>query len=1132
MLIFTLAKECSRLLTGWLACYAGEPDESQAASLLDHLYRFNVWSTSNCALSEEKDSLDRRLRQASLPHTVIIDLLDDLRSAAKEGIDQHCKPPRIEDEYLSSVKVSELLDQLIRFSTAIRRAGLSRKFVKRANFLDEDEIALSAKFRESIVSFLGLSPRLKETSQNLKDRLLETICLRQQNFASIRSEMKKRVTPAKDARNDNSESIASSIAKPRLGTSYSVISQVTSQRKAAREPAGSSIAYKPTNQSSIRTATTFYVTKIPTTDLVVEADKWMPENLPRPIKTPFEAREFECPYCYLVCPVDEFTKANWDRHIIHDLAPFICVLENCPTPNNMYSSITSWTSHMRAEHACYGWTCISQMHPLYIFYSKDEFKDHMFTKHNEEFLPKELDTIAQECYGCLPTPTSEVLSQCPFCDEFREPDPRPTLEKHVAEHLLSFAQFSLSGHDIAIDLECNSETDVRGSRTTEGANASELLDSLSSGLKEDPYPDSEQADGLSTDIEEPPPSQDETWDHYFEASPRPIYDPGEDPIIKRIQCRKIEEAKVTDRTEELIMNDYCLCDQIYDKLIVNIHRQYFLPKGDFDGLMTQGNIKLELSRSGCLEGLDPENIIELVNFILSQARKCFATLVFIEKIHEIKTFYQNGLTDKYLPVTFSFPIGANGPGKCVAESLNKVYGQPGTSPVESSFAYPSLWNRNKLQLFQGKQWLFLAPVFKEACWKYVFPDECPLPFLTPEGTPTNQVVKETLFSLVHQTFIHFDHIDGLDRDPRNQQHHLVAIKELKPAIDIGKIQLPSRDPVVEAQTLEKMRDLRHRHVIRAIATFEWRGNHHFIFPWADNGNLREFWEKWDGIGEIPWVLEQIEGLCDALEKLHAKEWWHGDLKPENILCFRDGASSQNLLVMADVGFAKAHGVLTAHRRRPSWAMGDTWMYCPPEPKGSPRSRLYDIWSMGAIILEIIICLLYGHNQLDILYTEIQRYYVYGGIEDGGSTARIHPEVERWIGHIYRDPRCGTESNPTAMRRLLKLVHERLLIVHVRHETMGGDTQSLILQSDVLEVRLEAPAEDISPHGPSTSNLPSIEVEGESAENMSSVSRADSNELLQAIHAIRESCNNAALPYFIQLRPDQSYARPHPRHEIL
>lgn len=185
--------------------------------------------------------------------------------------------------------------------------------------------------------------------------------------------------------------------------------------------------------------------------------------------------------------------------------------------------------------------------------------------------------------------------------------------------------------------------------------------------------------------------------------------------------------------------------------------------------------------------------------------------------------------------------------------------------------------------------------------------------------------------------------------------------------------------------------------------------------------------------------------------------------------------------------------------------------------------------MGAIILEMIICLLYGHNQLDILHAEIQRYYVDGGTEDGRSTARIHPEVERWIGHMYRDPRCGTESNPTAIRRLLKLVHERLLIVHVRQETVGGDTQSLILQSDVLEVRLEAPSEDISPYGPSSSNIPSIEVEGESAENMSSISRADSTELLQAIHAIRESCSNTALPYYCQLRPDQSYAGPRPSH---
>ena len=58
----------------------------------------------------------------------------------------------------------------------------------------------------------------------------------------------------------------------------------------------------------------------------------------------------------------------------------------------------------------------------------------------------------------------------------------------------------------------------------------------------------------------------------------------------------------------------------------------------------------------------------------------------------------------------------------------------------------------------------------------------------------------------------------------------------------------------------------------------------------------------------------LEGLCDALQKLHARNWRHGDLKPENILCFDDARTRPGVLVIADVGLLRVQSVDTNLKR--------------------------------------------------------------------------------------------------------------------------------------------------------------------------------------------------------------------------
>src|SRR4051812_16543682 len=162
------------------------------------------------------------------------------------------------------------------------------------------------------------------------------------------------------------------------------------------------------------------------------------------------------------------------------------------------------------------------------------------------------------------------------------------------------------------------------------------------------------------------------------------------------------------------------------------------------------------------------------------------------------------------------------------------------------------------------------------------------------------------------------------------------------------------------QNLEKIRDLKHEHLIEYIATFNRGELNYILFPWADGGNLRNLWADYDKARESKhkhevycWSFQQMLGLADALRLLHSKKIRHGDIKPQNILHFKRGIAAKDrgpdgVLVMADVGVSSYHDLVTGARKKPTDAKFTTDSYEAPEvdfDREKPRSRKYDTWSM-------------------------------------------------------------------------------------------------------------------------------------------------------------------------------------------
>lgn len=204
--------------------------------------------------------------------------------------------------------VGNALDQLFRYSRGIRRSGGLRRIVKATDHIDYDDFGnnLGAKFRDSVKVYLDAT--LGKASVHIRARLVETICLRQQSLAFQKS---RRENKAVHLDKPTSARITSQIGSV-ISAKTSIAVSKQQSRSAFPRPLGPG---KPKFASS--SATTFLSKISPSTEAQVEsAEMAFPlDSLPQRPKIRRGQREQECPYCFILCPIEEFTDSSW---------PYVC----------------------------------------------------------------------------------------------------------------------------------------------------------------------------------------------------------------------------------------------------------------------------------------------------------------------------------------------------------------------------------------------------------------------------------------------------------------------------------------------------------------------------------------------------------------------------------------------------------------------------------------------------------------------------------------------------------------------------------------------------------------------------------------------------------------------------------------
>ncbi|KAI0856241.1 kinase-like domain-containing protein [Xylaria cubensis] len=495
----------------------------------------------------------------------------------------------------------------------------------------------------------------------------------------------------------------------------------------------------------------------------------------------------------------------------------------------------------------------------------------------------------------------------------------------------------------------------------------------------------------------------------------------------------------------------------------------FLPSQLFSSLLTRDNIKDDL----------PGASDELITFVHEKATKIFATILLTLVGHSkssitsvMESFKRHGFDDSYLPIEEDLVQQlAPCPHSCRkhATALN-VFHDPQLKAC--------------ISFLSSNQWAFLVPKFPLAKESRELHRDCILPFTEFGGDS-----KEGTFGEVVKAKLRLDHQSVFLQNNGSLEVY-VAVKRFKTREKISSIpdsEIP--DPKSawsrEADSMEEFAtsDFSKTHIARGIGSFSTHGNHYIIMPWAGGGTLAEFWENTPELCDtlIREFLEQYLNLAASLCALHChrypeeglenrdreegtmefsfsvpqgdpqaqnsipnveevyndvnpvgSNWRHGDLKPDNILR-KEGGKALGPLMIGDVGLAKKHKDRTSTRLNTSTRLG-TMNYEPPEAFDNSRakSRAYDIWSMGCIIVETVVWLLYGKEGQGRFYglpykqEEGTLYYIAKKVFP---ERRLNETTLKWIDEMLaKDPECNREK-PTAMRDLLNLARNELLVVN-------------------------------------------------------------------------------------------------------
>jgi hypothetical protein len=120
----------------------------------------------------------------------------------------------------------------------------------------------------------------------------------------------------------------------------------------------------------------------------------------------------------------------------HDISPYTCMIEDCPTPYRFYTTRKDWREHFLRDHPP-RWRCSCCTGKRPIFQTLPEFMTHLDINHQSQISAGSLERIMVRS-----TFRAFGISHCPLCNDHGFSD-SPEIIEHVLGHVYDFSMYSL-----------------------------------------------------------------------------------------------------------------------------------------------------------------------------------------------------------------------------------------------------------------------------------------------------------------------------------------------------------------------------------------------------------------------------------------------------------------------------------------------------------------------------------------------------------------------------------------------------------------------------------------------------------------------------------------------------------------
>jgi hypothetical protein len=191
-------------------------------------------------------------------------------------------------------------------------------------------------------------------------------------------------------------------------------------------------------------------------------------DLPPPPKAASSDKDFECPYCWIVCPARYGKGRAWKTHLLQDLQPYICTYQDCESSEQLFRSRREWAEHEATHRKL--WRCPEHIAALYN--SQSGLENHLRREHIGSFPDEKIAIMAK--IGEVTAVDSR--DQCPICFVSTDTEGLGDLQSHVANHLERIATFALP-HGREDDEDGASSVASRGSSNSQSLPESTSTDS-------------------------------------------------------------------------------------------------------------------------------------------------------------------------------------------------------------------------------------------------------------------------------------------------------------------------------------------------------------------------------------------------------------------------------------------------------------------------------------------------------------------------------------------------------------------------------------------------------------------------------------------------------------------------------